>query len=328
MQLVLQGSNLDRLAEVSAELARRANELPQLVNMDTNLKLTKPELTIQVNRTAAADLGVSVRDISRTLQILLGAQEITNFNRGNRQYEVVVQADKDFRSTPDSIREIQVRTRSDRLVPLSNLVSIETTTTPPEIGHYNRFRAATIEGSAAPGTSLGEALAALENLAAEVVPPEMSIDFAGQSLEFKEAGQSTSFIFLLALAFIFLVLAAQFESFLDPIVILLAVPLSLLGAFTALFVAQLDLNVYSQIGLIMLIGLATKNSILIVEFANQQRDLGMGIEAAVTSAGQVRFRPILMTAFSTIFGLLPLVFSTGAGAASRVSISKNRQHTG
>ena len=321
VQLVLQGSNLDRLAEVSAELARRANELPQLVNMDTNLKLTKPELTIQVNRTAAADLGVSVRDISRTLQILLGAQEITNFNRGNRQYEVVVQADKDFRSTPDSIREIQVRTRSDRLVPLSNLVSIETTTTPPEIGHYNRFRAATIEGSAAPGTSLGEALAALENLAAEVVPPEMSIDFAGQSLEFKEAGQSTSFIFLLALAFIFLVLAAQFESFLDPIVILLAVPLSLFGAFTALFVAQLDLNVYSQIGLIMLIGLATKNSILIVEFANQQRDLGMGIEAAVTSAGQVRFRPILMTAFSTIFGLLPLVFSTGAGAASRVSIS-------
>ena len=216
----MQGSDIEQLAQISGEFARRANELPQVVNIDTNLKLTKPELTLKVDRLAASNLGVSIRDISRTLQILLGSQEITNFNRGNRRYEVVVQADKEFRSTPESIREIYVRTRENQLVPLSNFVSIETTTTPPQINHYNRFRAATIEGSPAPGVSLGEALTALETLAKEVIPADMSTALAGQSLEFREAGQSTFFIFALALAFIFLVLAAQFESYIDPIVIL------------------------------------------------------------------------------------------------------------
>ncbi|MGB3237899.1 MAG: efflux RND transporter permease subunit [Geitlerinemataceae cyanobacterium] len=320
IQFVLQGSDLEQLAQISGEFAQLANQLPQVVNIDTDLKLTKPELTLKVDRLAASNLGVSVRDISRTLQILLGSQEITNFNRGNRRYEVVVQAEKEFRSTPDSIREIYVKTRENQLVPLSNFVSIETTTTPPQINHYNRFRSATIEGSPAPGVSLGEALTALENLSQEVVPPEISTALAGQSLEFREAGQSTFFIFALALAFIFLVLAAQFESYIDPVVVLLAVPLSLIGAFSALLLFGLNLNVYSQIGLIMLIGLSTKNSILIVEFANQQREKGQSILHAVLEAGKLRFRPILMTAFSTVFGLLPLALATGAGAASRVSL--------
>jgi hydrophobe/amphiphile efflux-1 (HAE1) family protein len=320
VEFVLQGPDFDELAEVSEEFTRRAQELPQLVNVDTDLTINKPELTISIDRNQAANLGISVRDIARTMQILLGGQKITNFNQGNRRYEVVVQAEKEFRSTPEDIRQLYVRNREGQVVPLSNLVTITPDTTPPQINHFNRFRAARISGSVAPGFSLGEALDALENLAKEVLPADMRTALSGQSLEFKEAGQSTIFTFALSLAFIFLVLAAQFESYIDPIIILLAVPLSLLGAFVALIWAGLELDIFSQIGLIMLIGLATKNSILIVEFANQLREQGMSITKAAISASELRFRPILMTAFSTIFGILPLAFATGAGAASRVSL--------
>jgi hydrophobe/amphiphile efflux-1 (HAE1) family protein len=320
VEFVLQGPDFDELAEVSEEFTRRAQELPQLENVDTDLTINKPELSISIDRNQAANLGISVRDIARTMQILLGGQKITNFNQGNRRYEVVVQAEKEFRSTPEDIRQLYVRNREGQIVPLSNLVTITPDTTPPQINHFNRFRAARISGSVAPGFSLGEALDALENLAKEVLPADMRTALSGQSLEFKEAGQSTIFIFALSLAFIFLVLAAQFESYIDPIIILLAVPLSLLGAFVALIWAGLELDVFSQIGLIMLIGLATKNSILIVEFANQLREQGMSITKAAIRASEIRFRPILMTAFSTIFGTLPLAFATGAGAASRVSL--------
>ncbi len=320
VQFVLQGSDLEELARVSGELAQQANQLPELVNVDTTLKLTQPELTIAIDRKKAAELGITAQDISSTMQILLGGQEITNFNRGNRRYEVVVQAEDRFRMSPEDINELYIRTQDGAVVPLGNVVTIDTTTTPPQIEHYQRFRSATLEASPAPGYSLGQALTALEALADEVIPDSITTGLAGQSLEFAEAGEATSFIFALALAFIFLVLAAQFESYLDPIVVLLAVPLSLLGAFGALWLARLDLNIYSQIGAIMLIGLATKNSILIVEFANQKREAGLSISRAVLEAGKIRFRPILMTAFSTIFGLLPLAFASGAGAASRVSI--------
>ncbi|MBZ8178812.1 efflux RND transporter permease subunit [Oscillatoria salina] len=320
VQFVLQGNDLSELAEASGRLANQARQLPELVNVNSNFQLNKPELTVEVNRALAGNLGVSVRDVARTLQILLGGQEITNFNRGNRRFEVVVQAEDRYRNEPDSIGEFYVRASNGDVIPLSSIVTVERTTTPPQINHFSRSRSATIEGSPAPGYSLGDALTALENLAEETLPDSISTTLSGQSLEFREAGQSILFVFGLALAFIFLVLAAQFESYLDPIVILLAVPLSLLGAFGALLLGGLNLNVYSQIGLIMLIGLVTKNSILIVEFANQRRDEGMSATKAAIQAGQVRFRPILMTAFSTIFGLLPLVLASGAGAASRVSL--------
>ncbi|MBO0349952.1 efflux RND transporter permease subunit [Phormidium pseudopriestleyi FRX01] len=320
VEFVLQGSDLEELASVSQELSNQANALPELVNVDTDLTLTKPELIVSIDRAQAANLGVSVQEISRTLQIMLGGQQITNFNQGNRRYEVIVQSEKEFRASPQDIEQTYIRTQSGQLVPLSSVVTVNPSTTPPQINHYNRSRAATISGSPAPGKTLGEALEAFENLAREIIPPEMRFALAGQSLEYTEAGQSTLFIFGLSLVFIFLVLAAQFESYIDPIIILLAVPLSLLGAFSALLMAGLDLNIYSQIGLIMLIGLATKNSILIVEFANQRREEGLSITKAALDAAKVRFRPILMTAFSTIFGLLPLAFATGAGAAARVSI--------
>lgn len=320
VEFVLQGSDLEELAAVSQDLANQANNLPELANVDTDLTLTKPELIVSIDRAQAANLGVSVQEISRTLQILFGGQQITNFNRGNRRYEVVVQSEKEFRASPQDIGETYIRTESGQLIPLSSVVTVNPSTTPPQINHYNRYRAATISGSPAPGKTLGEALEALQNLAREIIPSEMRVTLAGQSLEYTEAGQSTLFIFGLSLVFIFLVLAAQFESYIDPMIILLAVPLSLLGAFSALLMAGLDLNIYSQIGLIMLIGLATKNSILIVEFANQRREEGLSITKAAIDAAKVRFRPILMTAFSTIFGLLPLAFATGAGAAARVSI--------
>jgi HAE1 family hydrophobic/amphiphilic exporter-1/multidrug efflux pump len=320
VQFVLQGSNLENLAEVSGELANRARQLPELVNIDTDLRLNKPELTLTIDRRRAADLGVSVRDVSRTLQILLGGEEITEYSEGNQLYEVVVQAQDSFRRSPEDINQLYVRSSSGEMVPLSNLVTVTSSTIPPSISHFNRARAATIQGSPAPGVSLGQALDALRNAAQEILPDDIRTALAGTSLEFQESGQATFYIFGLALVFIFLVLAAQFESYLDPLVILLAVPLSLLGAFGALFLRGLNLNVYSQIGVIMLIGLATKNSILIVEFANQLRDLGESTKKAAIDAGTIRFRPILMTAFSTIFGLMPLALSSGAGAASRISL--------
>ncbi|NER36352.1 MAG: efflux RND transporter permease subunit [Oscillatoria sp. SIO1A7] len=320
IQLVLQGNDLEELAEFSEKIAIEASQLPEIRNLRSDLKINKPELTISIDRAKAANLGISVQDVSRTLQILLGGQQITSFNRGQRRYEVVVQADKQFRASPEDIRDLYVRTSQGQLVPLSGVVKLKTNSTPPQINHYNRFRSASLEGSPAPGASLADALDAVEKIARETLPSNIRTTWAGQSLEFKQAGQSTLYIFLLSLVFIFLVLAAQFESYIDPIIILLAVPLSLLGAFASLLLAGLPLNIYSQIGLVMLIGLATKNSILIVEFANQLRDQGKPIAIAAIEAGKVRFRPILMTAFSTIFGLLPLALATGAGAAARVSI--------
>lgn len=322
VQYVLQGYNLEELATASGNLAGAARGVPQLVNMDTNLRLNQPELTISIDRPAAANLGISVQDISRTLQILLGGQEITNFNLENNRYEVIVQAEEEYRASPQDINQLYVRTNTEsaQMVPLGSVVNVETSTTPPQINHYNRFRSATLEGSPAPGVSLGAALDALDELVADQLPPGMRTTLAGTSLEFREAGQAIIFIFGLALVFIFLTLAAQFESYIDPVIILLAVPLSLLGAFLALWLFGIELNVYSQIGLIMLIGLSSKNSILIVEFANQLREEGLPPVKAAIEAGRTRFRPILMTAFSTIFGLLPLVVATGAGAIARISI--------
>lgn len=320
IQFVVQSSDLEELAQYSNQLVGQARQLPSIVNADSDFQLNKPEVTVEVNRRAAAALGVSVADIANTLQILIGGQDITNYNEENRRFEVVVRAEEQYRNTIDSISNLYVRSQNDQLIPLSNVVDVNRSTTPPQINHFNRLRSATISGSPAPGSSLGDALSELQNTAQDILPASVGTSLAGESLQFQEAGQSILLIFALALVFIFLVLAAQFESYLDPLVILVAVPLAMLGAFLALLLTGLKLNIYGQVGLIMLIGLVTKNSILIVEFANQERDRGKPIMEAALSAGNIRFRPILMTAFSTIFGLMPLALSSGAGAVSRTSL--------
>ncbi|MCH2049158.1 MAG: efflux RND transporter permease subunit [Trichodesmium sp. ALOHA_ZT_67] len=320
IQFVLQGNDFEELVRVSEEFNNEAQQLPQLKNVDTDLKINKPEIVVEINRYQAANLGISVENIAQTLQIMMGGEDITNFTQGNQRYDVIVRAEDEFRNNLQDIEDLYVRTEQGVMIPLSNVVTVKTSTTPPEINHFNRFRSATITGSPAPGVSLGEALQALYDLADRVLPADMRIDLKGESSQFRDAGQATTYIFGLALIFIFLTLAAQFESYIDPLVILLSVPLSLLGAFGALWLADLEVNVYSRIGLIMLIGLATKNSILIVEFANQLLAEGMSITKAAIEASRLRFRPILMTGFSTIFGVMPLAFASGPGAASRVSI--------
>ena len=320
IQFVLQGNDFEELVRVSEEFNNEAQQLPQLKNIDTDLKINKPEIVVEINRYQAANLGISVENIAQTLQIMMGGEDITNFTQGNQRYDVIVRAEDEFRNNLQDIEDLYVRTEQGVMIPLSNVVTVKTSTTPPEINHFNRFRSATITGSPAPGVSLGEALQALYDLADRVLPADMRIDLKGESSQFRDAGQATTYIFGLALIFIFLTLAAQFESYIDPLVILLSVPLSLLGAFGALWLADLEVNVYSRIGLIMLIGLATKNSILIVEFANQLLAEGMSITKAAIEASRLRFRPILMTGFSTIFGVMPLAFASGPGAASRVSI--------
>ncbi|MEM1426907.1 MAG: efflux RND transporter permease subunit, partial [Cyanobacteria bacterium P01_H01_bin.130] len=249
---------------------------------------------------------------------------VTSFNRGNRRYEVILQAEAEFRVDPEAIADLYIETDPPEgpaaAVPLGALVDVETITTPPTITHFNRRRTATLSASPAPGYSLGQALEAVKALAADTLPAEFQTDVSGESRTLLQSGQTTLFIFGLSMAFVFLVLAAQFESYLDPLIIMLAVPLALLGAFGALLLFGQTLNAYSQVGLVVLIALATKNSILIVEFANQLRESGVPLVKAAIAAGRIRFRPILMTAFSTLFGILPLVLSGGPGAASRTAL--------
>ncbi|MEO0946828.1 MAG: efflux RND transporter permease subunit [Cyanobacteria bacterium J06641_5] len=318
--LELLGNDLQELAATAATFALDAESLPEVTDLDSSFNFNKPELVVDVDRAQASRLGVSVSDIARTLQILLGGEDLTSFNQGNRRFDVIAQAEDRFRTSPEAIDAYSVRSQNGQLVPLGSVATVTPTTTPPSIAHYQRARSATVTASPAPGYTLGQAVTALEAYAREVLPPGGNFAFGGQAKELEESQQATNFLFGLALLFIFLVLAAQFESYLDPVSILLAVPLSLLGAFVALQATGISFNVYSQIGVVMLIGLATKNSILLVEFANQQRDRGLSPQEAILEAARSRLRPILMTAISTIVGLLPLAIATGAGAASQRSL--------
>jgi multidrug efflux pump len=271
---------------------------------------------VAIDRERAAGLGVSVADIGASIETLLGGRRVTEFKRGSKQYDVVVQMKPDERATPDVIDQIYVRAKSG-LVQLANVVNVTETVAPKELNHFNRVRSATITANLAPGVTLGTALDALDGIAKSSLPPGVRRDLSGQSREFRESSRSLNLLFLLAVIFIFLVLAAQFESFIHPFTILLAVPLAVVGALVSLFVFKQSINIYSQIGLIMLIGLTTKNSILIVEFANQLRRRGQPVMDAVIEAAKIRLRPILMTSFATVFGVLPIAIGLGAGGESR-----------
>lgn len=316
VEYVLQADNYEQLNQAVQTMMGKASELGYLVNLDSDLRLNKPQLDITIDRERAAGLGVSVTDIGLTLETFLGGRVVTNFKRGAKQYDVIVQMKPSDRSRPDAIDDIYIRS-SDGLVQLANVVKIRETVSPKELNHYNRVRSATISANLVPGVSLGDALDDLDEIAASALPAGINREYAGQSLEFKSSSGTLYFMFMLAIVFIYLVLAAQFESFVHPFTILLSVPLAVFGALLSLFVFGETLNIYSQIGLIMLVGLVTKNSILIVEFSNQLRERGLAVGAAVLEAATIRLRPILMTSFATIFGVLPIAIGLGAGGEAR-----------
>ena len=321
VQMVLQTSGpYEELQRASDALMEEARKIPILTGLDSDLRLNMPQVRLTIDRDKAASLGLSEERVGRSLETLLGGRKVTTFKLNGKQYDVIVQVEPADRTRPQDVLDIFLRTPSGQEVQLSNLIRLEETVAPRELNHFNKLRSATISATLAPGATLGEALAALEAAAARVLPPTVQIDYNGESREFRSTSASLGLTFILALAFIYLVLAAQFESFIDPFVIMLSVPLAVGGALLLLWLNGITLNVYSQIGLITLIGLITKNGILIVEFANQLREQGREMLEAVIEASTLRLRPVLMTSAATVLGATPLALAAGAGAESRQAI--------
>jgi multidrug efflux pump len=317
VNFVIQHPDFDLLVKGNDTLLARAQKVPGLINVDSDLRVNKPQLTVSFDRDRAEDLGVPVADVATTLQVLLGGTETSTFTRANKQYDVIVQLDPRARSTPSDMTGLYVRGRGNELVKLEALATVKEEVGPRALNHFNRVRSATISASLAPGFTLGQAIDSLSRIANEVLPRGSSTALAGESRELEESGASLYFAFILALVVVFMVLASQFESLVHPFTVLLAVPLAVTGALVTLKLAGSTLNVYSQIGMILLIGLVTKNSILLVEYINQLKERGMTTIEAAKEAGRIRLRPILMTSVSTVMGALPIALGLGAGSLSR-----------
>ncbi|MBI4184643.1 MAG: efflux RND transporter permease subunit [Proteobacteria bacterium] len=321
VQFVIGGTDYDTVRGWRDRILARAGRDPRFINLDSNYRENKPELRVRIDRAKAADLGVSVEAIGRTLEALFGSREVNTYVDRGQEYKVIVQARAQDRAKPSDLAAVFVRSAgTGLLIPLSNLVTLQEAAGPQDLNRVDRLRSITITASLVPGFTIAEALESLERIAAEELPPEARISFQGQSREFKESSASLYVTFGLALVIVFLVLAAQFESWVHPFIIMLAVPLAVTGGLLALWLMGISLNVYSQIGMILLIGLMAKNGILIVEFANQLRDEGKSVREAVIEAAVIRLRPILMTAISTVVGAVPLAWASGAGAESRSAI--------
>jgi multidrug efflux pump len=318
VQYVLQAPSFDALEATLPSFVDRAQQDPAFAFVDVNLKFTKPELRVDINRARAEKVGVSVRDVAQTLQLALAESRLGYFVRNGQQYQVISQVERADRDETVDLTNLYVRSASGEPIPLDGLVSVREESAPPQLYRYNRFVSATVSAALAPGVTLEEGLDAMDAIAAEALPESFSTTLAGESRDFRESSGSVFFVFLLALLLIYLVLAAQFESFRDPFTILLTVPLALTGALLFLWYFDQSLNIFSQIGIVMLIGLVTKNAILIVEFANQRRAAGRSTREAALDAATARFRPILMTTSSTILGTLPIALALGAGAQSRM----------
>ena len=318
--VVVANDSWDGIARNAQRLLAEVARNPGIVQPDIDLQLNKPEIFLDVDRARAADIGVSVEAVARTVETMLGGRVVTRYKRDADQYDVMVQTSARGRATPEDIDRLFVRGRNDVMVPLSSLVTVRESVSPRELNHFNQRRSVTLTANLAPGYSLGEALTFMDEAAARVLPAGYTTDLNGVSREFRASAGALGLVFVLALGFIFLVLSAQFESFVDPFVILLAVPLSMVGALAALHLSGGTLNVFSQIGLITLVGLITKHGILIVEFSNQLRQQGRSVRDAVVEASTLRLRPILMTTGAMVLGALPLALATGAGAESRQQI--------
>ena len=321
VQFVLGGSTYEELASWRDQIMTLINENnPGFTDIDWDYKETKPQFKVLIDYNRAAELGVTVNAIGTSLESLLGSRRVTTYLDNGEEYDVIVEGERDDKRSITDTQNIYVRSaRSGELIPLANLVKMEAFADSGTLNRYNRIRSITMEANLE-GLALGEALHYLENLVAKNLPEYAQIDYKGDSLDYKFAGQSVVFIFVLGLVVVFLVLAAQFESFIHPMIIMLTVPLAIAGGLFGLWSTGNSLNIYSQIALLMLIGLASKNGILIVEFANQLREAGRDIQTAIMEASAVRLRPIIMTSITTMAGAVPLIFSFGAGAETRTMI--------
>jgi len=322
VSIVVTGPQISKVAAYADEIVRRAREIPGLINLESDLKLNKPQLVVHVDREQASDLGVSVLDVASTLQVLLGGAELSTFKMHGETYEVIAQIDRSDRANPTDLYGLYVRSESGIMVPLASVVSVEETVTSSGLPHYDRQRASGVSGNLLAGVPLGKTLDQITAIGREVIPKDSGyqVRFSGQSERFYQSGDALGFAYLLAVVMVYLVLAAQFESFVHPATILVAVALSFTGALLGLWAIGHTLNLFSQIGLVMLVGLVTKNSILIVEFANQLRARGAEPFEAVSQAARTRFRPVLMTALSTIAGILPIAIGLGAGGEARAPL--------
>lgn len=320
VQFVIQNNNFDKLQTVLPKILEEANSNPVLQGVDVDLKFNKPELKVRINRLKATQLGISVQAISETLQLAYSNLRFGYFTREGKQYQVIGQVARDDRDDPDDLKRLYVRTASGQLISIDNVVSVEESTTPPALYHFNRYKSATISAGLAPGKTVADGIVAMREISSKLLDDTFDTSLSGTSRDFAESSGNTSFAFILALVLIYLILAAQFESFVDPLTIMVTVPLAISGAFISLFIFQQTLNIFSQIGMIMLIGLVTKNGILIVEFANQKRAEGLNKIDAVLEASRLRLRPILMTSLAMSLGSLPLALSLGAASTSRVPL--------
>ncbi|RJE77981.1 multidrug transporter AcrB [Pseudoalteromonas sp. MSK9-3] len=320
IEFVLQGNDYAELSQWRDRIIKRAQENKGLVRLDHDYKETFPQFLIHIDKTKAADLGVSISDIGNTLETMLGQRRITTFIDRGEEYDVILKGTKADFSGPNDIANIFVKSRTEQLIPLDSLINIKEEATASRLNRYNRMRAITITANLANGYTLAEALAFLNTIAAEENDIDGAVDYKGESQLFYEGASAMTYVFILALTVTFLVLAAQFESFVHPLVIMLTVPLGLVGAMYGLYLTDSSLNIYSQIGIVMLIGLSAKNGILIVEFANQLRDKGVAFEQAIVDASVQRLRPIIMTSLTTVMSSIPLVMAVGPGSESRMVI--------
>jgi multidrug efflux pump len=321
VQAVLQGPDYEQLRQWSEKILDRAEQNPGLINLDTDYKERKPQMKVSVDRNRAADLGVSLETIGHTLETMLGSRIVTTFIKQGREYYVIVQGRSQDRASPNDLDNLYVRSeRTHELVPLSSMVKLEESAVATELNRFDRLRAITISAGLAPGYSIGQAIGFFRDAVKSELPASAKLTFDGESREYLKSSQALYWTFLGALLIVFLVLAAQFESFTLPFVIMTTVPLAIVGAIVGLWLWGMSINIFSQIAIVMLVGLAAKNGVLIVEFANQLRDRGVEFVAAVKQAALTRLRPVLMTSLCTAFGSIPLLLAHGAGAESRQPI--------
>jgi len=320
VQFVLQNVNFAKIKEMLPKFLEEANKNPVFQGVDTDLKFNKPELRVSIDRLKASSMGVTIQTISEALQLALSNRRLGYFDRQGKQYQVIGQVARKDRDDPSDLKNIYIKNASGESISLDNLVTIEEQSTPPTIYHFNRYKSATLSAGLAPGKTIGDGIKAMEDISKKLLDDSFSTSLFGASRDYAESGSNTSAAFILALILIFLVLAAQFESFIDPFIIMLTVPLAIAGALLSLHIYGQTLNIFSEIGMIMLVGLVTKNGILIVEFANQKQLLGQNKNAAVLEAAVARFRPILMTSLAMSLGALPLALSLGDASTSRIPL--------